>query len=103
MNYAQQNVNGELEDDFLIVNRTDAGYRVYPASSPSKRHLVTVSANDLACTCDAFAEDGTCEHVRAVFEQVSEDERIEHEERRAIQGEGTAMPKKNHPATKTSV
>lgn len=107
MNTRQQQGNGKSEDDFLIVNRTDAGYKVYPASHPSRQHLVAGSVDNLTCTCDAFAEDRTCEHVRAVLEQVSEDERIEHEERRAIQEESKAPPRKkraakgNAPATMT--
>src|ERR1700730_11072955 len=103
MNSKQKNGNGRSEDDFLIVNRTDAGYRVYPASQPSRQHLVSGSANDPACTCDGFAEDGTCEHVRAVLEQVSEDDRTEHEERLAIQEEGKTTSKKKRAAAKTSV
>jgi hypothetical protein len=103
MNSKQQNGNGRSEDDFLIVNKTDAGYRVYPASQPSRQHLVSGSVDDPACTCDAFAEDGTCEHVRAVSEQISEDERTEHEERRAIQEESKTTPKKKRAVAKTSI
>lgn len=107
MDNRQQQGNGRSEDDFLIVNRTDAGYRVYPASQPSQQHLVAGSTNNPTCSCNSFAEDRTCEHVRAVLEQVSEDERTEHEERRAIQGNGQASPRKkraaksNAPATMT--
>jgi hypothetical protein len=103
MSNRQPQGNGKSEEDFLIVNRTDAGYRVYPASQPSRQHLVSGNVDDPACTCDASAEDGTCEHVRAVTEQISEDERIGHEERQAIQEESTTTPKKRRAAAKTSV
>jgi hypothetical protein len=86
--------NGKMPDDFMIVSRTEDGYRVYSARHPESRHLVSGNVNDPACTCDAFAEDTTCEHVRAVQQQFGADERIANEERLAIQAEGQPAPKR---------
>jgi len=88
----------KTETDFLIVNRTGAGYRVYPASKPTAQHVVKEIDNRISCTCDAFAEDDTCEHVRAVLGQLSEDKRTELAERKAIQEEKGSEKKKTRPA-----
>jgi len=90
--------NGKAPDDFMIVSRSENGYRVYSALHPENRHLVSGNSNDPACTCDAFAEDTSCEHVRAVQERFGEDERIAQEERLAIQAEGQPK-KKRKPAS----
>ena len=84
MNNERNKGNGKSED-FLIVNKTNEGYRVYAASQPSEQHFVHADLSNPACTCDAFADDKNCEHVRAVSEQLTEAERIELEERQAIQ------------------
>lgn len=86
--------NGRMPDDFMIVSRNEDGYRVYSALHPENRHLVSGSINEPACNCDAFAEDRTCEHVRAVQERFGEDERVEQEERLAIQAEAQPSPKR---------
>jgi hypothetical protein len=90
----QQEGNGKAPDDFMIVSRTEDGYRVYSALHPGNRHLVSDNVNDPACTCDAFAEDTTCEHVRAVQERFGAAQQVEQEERLAIQAEGQPSPKK---------
>jgi hypothetical protein len=97
MEARQQQGNGKGED-FMVVSRTIDGYRVYPAAQPSRLHLVSGNRNDLACTCDAFAEDRTCEHLRAVLERVGEDERIEHEEQQAIREESKGSSSKKRAA-----
>jgi len=91
--------NGKDQSEFMIVSRTDNGYRVYPASRPGKQHYVSGNLNDPACTCDAFAEDGGCEHTRAVQEQALQDQREAREERLAIQAEGQPTPKRKRKAT----
>ncbi len=85
-------------DDFMIVSRTEDGYRVYSAMHPENRHLVSGSINDPACTCDAFAEDTSCEHVRAVQQRFGTAQQVEQEERLAIQAEGQPSPKKKSKA-----
>ena len=90
----RQQGNGQSTEDFLIVNRTAAGYRVYPASHPRQQSVVSGSADDLHCDCDDFVKGGKCEHVSAVIGQLNTDERTEHEERKAIQEEGKPSRKK---------
>lgn len=101
MKERQQQGNGKAEADFMVVSRTKDGFRVYPALYPSRPHLVSGHLDDLACTCDAFAEDGTCEHVRAVLQENSDAERVEREERRAIQAEGQPTPKQKRNRVRT--
>jgi len=103
MNKKQQQGNGKSAEDFLIVNRTAAGYRVYPASQPTQQNVVSGNEGDLSCDCDAFAEDGGCEHVTAVVGQLSDDKRTEHEERRAIQEEGKTARKKRTVSPKSEL
>jgi SWIM zinc finger len=88
--------NGKARDDFMIVSRTEDGYRAYLASHPNQQYLVSGNLDDPACTCDSFADDATCEHVRAVLQQFGEDAQVERDERAAIQAEGqpTPSPKK---------
>jgi hypothetical protein len=88
----EQHGNGKAQDNFMIVSRTEDGYRAYSASQPNRQYLVSGSLDDPACTCDAFAEDRTCEHVRAVLQQFGADDRVEREERQAIQAEGQPPP-----------
>jgi hypothetical protein len=90
--------NGKAPDDFMIVSRTEDGYRVYSAMHPQNRHLVSGNINDPACTCDAFAEDTSCEHVRAVLERFGIAQQVEQEERLAIQAEGQPNPKRKRRA-----
>jgi hypothetical protein len=90
--------NGKATDDFMIVSRTEDGYRVYSAMHPENRHLVGGNITDPACTCDAFAEDTSCEHVRAVQQRFGTAEQVEHEERLAIQAEGQPSPRKKRKA-----
>ena len=99
MNELQQRQgNGKAPDDFMIVSRTEDGYRVYSAMHPGNRHLVGGNINDPACTCDAFAEDTSCEHVRAVQERFGTAQQVEQEERLAIQAEGQPSPKRKRKA-----
>lgn len=94
--------NGRATDDFMIVSRIENGYRVYSAIHPENRHLVGGSIDDPACTCDAFAEDTNCEHVRAVQERFGTAQQVEQEERLAIQAEGQPSPKKKRKAVANS-
>jgi hypothetical protein len=104
----QKQGNGKDPDhgDFMVVSRTDDGYRVYAAWQPERQYFVSGNLNNPACTCDAFAEDapngGTCEHYRAVCEQYGEDDPVAREERLAIQSEGQPTPKKKRKATNSN-
>jgi hypothetical protein len=94
--------NGNAEI-FLVVSRTQDGYRVYDAAQPKEQHFVNGDLTHPACTCDAFAEDvmkgGTCEHYRAVCEQFAENDPAAREERAAIQAEGQPSPKRKRKMT----
>ena len=86
--------NGKAPDDFMIVSRIEDGYRVYSALHPENRHLVNNNLDDPACTCDAFAEDAGCEHVRAVQQGFGRSQQVEQDERLAIQAEGQPSAKR---------
>jgi hypothetical protein len=95
--------NGNSRDEFMIVSRMEDGFRVYSAREPQRQYLVSGEPDNPACTCDAFAEDATCEHVRAVLDQGGEDEHAANEERRAIQVEGRPSSKRRRkPAANNS-
>lgn len=90
----EPNGNGERDENFLVVSRTDNGYRVFEARHPSKQYLVSANLDDPGCTCDAFAEDGACEHVRAVLAQTNGGAQGKHDERRAIEAGGQPAQKR---------
>lgn len=94
----QSHANGNGHGSFMVVSRTDKGFRVYDANHPEQQFIVHGDLSNPACSCDGFAEDaaneGTCEHYRAVVEKYGEEDRIEREERAAIQSEGRTARKK---------
>lgn len=89
-----------LQEDFLVVNQTAFGFRVYPASDTTHQHIVKEEGEHFTCSCEHFSEEGTCEHIRAVLGTLTDDKRIEQEERKAIQ-DGGRTPRKKKP-TKTA-
>jgi len=86
--------------DFMVISQTEDGYRVFQAGAPKYQYFVSGNLDDLACTCNAFADDQTCEHTRAVYSQT--ERKIGEEERQAIQAESLTQPqgrKRNAPKT----
>jgi hypothetical protein len=97
----QSEGNGKSQEDFLIVNKTTDGYRVYSASQPGQQHFVHADLSNPACTCETFGSEQNCEHVRAVAEQLTEAERMELQERLAIQS-GDPKTRKKRAATRSA-
>jgi hypothetical protein len=95
--------NGKSHEDFLIVNKAIEGYRVYSASRPSLQHLVHLGLSNPACTCDQFGETKNCQHLQAVIEQLTEAERVELDERQAIQCEPATRKKRTVSRTATPI
>ena len=105
-----------VENEQLVISRTEEGFRVYSPAYPTKSYIVSGSPEAPACTCPDFEHhqgdpEWRCKHILAVLEHVTrpdssvpQTEPHGDEERAAIQEEAGAKPKrKKTPAPSNGV
>lgn len=101
----------------LVIQRVEEGFRVYAATEPKTRYLVSGPSEALCCTCPDFQfhegdPDWQCKHIVAVAPALAAPataafapDPYETEERRAIQEEGSdpsATPRRRKAAVRAT-
>jgi len=102
-----ENRKESAENEPLVIDRTDEGFRVYSPSNRIRSYIVSGSVQTPSCTCPDFQyHDGDaswrCKHILGVLAQYDGQfpkDAYEDEERRAIQDEGRPQEKAEQPST----